>query len=267
MGSRLLAACASIAFGCVCAQAQTIVVSDDTFEEDDWVHQILMSEGDIQLGPFTQEVIGGNPGAFQKGHHITDGPFATIYGGHLYLPAEYSPSTQGEIESIDISFDWIDLDAGGVQQGLFITQGSSTYIRFVSIDDWLPIWTTLSVDGITGDDPLWERITAGGKFNQPPDYSENGEDIRVGYYTFNWSLPQGIFVERTWGIDNFKVTIHSLGCEPDCNGDGTLNILDFVCFQQAWVANEPFGDCDGNGAFNVLDFVCFQLLFVEGCGG
>ena len=55
-------------------------------------------------------------------------------------------------------------------------------------------------------------------------------------------------------------------CGADCNGDGALNILDFVCFQGEWQGQTGAGDCDGNGAFNILDFVCFQGLFVAGCG-
>ena len=54
-------------------------------------------------------------------------------------------------------------------------------------------------------------------------------------------------------------------CAPDCNGDGNLNILDFVCFQSMWQAQSPDGDCDANGQFNILDFVCFQGLFQQGC--
>jgi hypothetical protein len=56
------------------------------------------------------------------------------------------------------------------------------------------------------------------------------------------------------------------GDPGDFNGDGAKNILDFVAFQGAFVAQDPAADCDGNGAFNVLDFVCFQNLFVNGCG-
>jgi hypothetical protein len=54
-------------------------------------------------------------------------------------------------------------------------------------------------------------------------------------------------------------------CRADCNGDGALNILDFVAFQNAWRAADPKADCDDNGAFNILDFICFQQLFVAGC--
>jgi hypothetical protein len=54
-------------------------------------------------------------------------------------------------------------------------------------------------------------------------------------------------------------------CPADFNGDGALNILDFVAFQAAFVAMDPGADCTGEGIFNVLDFVCFQGAFVEGC--
>jgi hypothetical protein len=267
MRSKLLVPSATIALGCGCAVAQSIVISDATFNQANWEHAVAMSEGDVEFGPFSQELAGGNPGAFQQGHHTTDGPFASLYGTHLYLPYVYSPGTQGEIESIDISYDWRDLGEGGVQQGLVVQQGTDAFIRLVGVDDPHPLWTTLSLAGITADDPAWKRITAGGMFNQGPDFSEAGADLRIGYYTFNWSLPKGLFVERTWGIDNFKVTIHSLGCEADCNGDGQLNIVDFVCFQIAWKAHDPIADCNGDGEFNVVDFVCYQGLFLAGCGG
>jgi outer membrane protein assembly factor BamB len=57
----------------------------------------------------------------------------------------------------------------------------------------------------------------------------------------------------------------SIGCPADMNADGALNILDFVAFQNAFVAMNREADCDANGAFNILDFVCFQQLFQQGC--
>ena len=54
-------------------------------------------------------------------------------------------------------------------------------------------------------------------------------------------------------------------CPPDCNGDGALNILDFVCFQGLFVNGDLAADCNGDGVLNILDFVCFQDLFVQGC--
>jgi hypothetical protein len=50
------------------------------------------------------------------------------------------------------------------------------------------------------------------------------------------------------------------------NGDGVLDILDFVAFQQAFVAGDSSADCDGDGELsNPLDFVCFQRAFAAGC--
>jgi len=60
-------------------------------------------------------------------------------------------------------------------------------------------------------------------------------------------------------------TAHAQKCPGDCDGNGQLNILDFVCFQQQWQQQTDFGDCDGNGAYNILDFVCFQQAFQSGC--
>ena len=55
------------------------------------------------------------------------------------------------------------------------------------------------------------------------------------------------------------------GCAADINGDGVLNVLDFVAFQLAWQAQEAIADCDDNGTYDILDFVCYQQLFVAGC--
>jgi hypothetical protein len=55
------------------------------------------------------------------------------------------------------------------------------------------------------------------------------------------------------------------GCFPDCDENGALNILDFVCYQGKFQAGDPGADCDGNGMLNILDFVCFQGEFQAGC--
>ena len=68
----------------------------------------------------------------------------------------------------------------------------------------------------------------------------------------------------------WRVFIQTDGnCEPDCyadfNGDGSLNILDFVAFQDAFTAGDDAADCNGDGSLNILDFVCFQNTFAAGC--
>jgi len=55
------------------------------------------------------------------------------------------------------------------------------------------------------------------------------------------------------------------GCKAGFNGDGALNILDFVAFQAAFQAGDPAADANGDGVLNILDFVAFQSQFQEGC--
>jgi hypothetical protein len=54
-------------------------------------------------------------------------------------------------------------------------------------------------------------------------------------------------------------------CYPDCNGDGTLTVADFGCFQTQFVAGNMYADCNGSGTLTVSDFGCFQTAFVAGC--
>ena len=69
------------------------------------------------------------------------------------------------------------------------------------------------------------------------------------------------------GMNSGSLYVFEIGCAcpADVNGDGQLNVLDFVAFQLLWQAGDPAADCDANGEFNVLDFVCFQQLFQAGC--
>jgi hypothetical protein len=56
-----------------------------------------------------------------------------------------------------------------------------------------------------------------------------------------------------------------LGCYPDCNGDGTLNLADFGCFQTQFALSNPYADCNGDSVLNLADFGCFQTRFALGC--
>ena len=55
-------------------------------------------------------------------------------------------------------------------------------------------------------------------------------------------------------------------CYADCDGNGALDIFDFLCFQNSFVAGEPYAcDCDPDPACDIFDFLCFQNAFVGGC--
>jgi len=64
----------------------------------------------------------------------------------------------------------------------------------------------------------------------------------------------------------WRVLMQSTGeCPADFNGDGDLNILDFVAFQTAFQNQDLAADCNGDGQLNILDFTCYQAAFQTGC--
>ncbi len=55
-------------------------------------------------------------------------------------------------------------------------------------------------------------------------------------------------------------------CFPDCDVSGSLDFFDFLCFQNAFAAGDPYADCDATGTLDFFDFLCFQNSFALGCG-
>ncbi len=67
----------------------------------------------------------------------------------------------------------------------------------------------------------------------------------------------------------FPSSIHlydiGCGCLADCNDDGIVNTLDFICFLNLYNDDDPLADCTADGNVNTLDFLCFLNAFNEGC--
>ncbi|MCA9278025.1 MAG: M23 family metallopeptidase [Phycisphaeraceae bacterium] len=61
------------------------------------------------------------------------------------------------------------------------------------------------------------------------------------------------------------VCISSGACYPDCDGSGSLNIFDYICFGNAYSTNDPYADCDGSGSLNIFDYICFGNAYAVGC--
>ena len=73
-------------------------------------------------------------------------------------------------------------------------------------------------------------------------------------------------------LDCFLARYTFDSCYADCDystGIGTLDIFDFLCFQNSFVNDETYAcDCDtstGQGVCDIFDFLCFQNTFVAGC--
>ena len=54
-------------------------------------------------------------------------------------------------------------------------------------------------------------------------------------------------------------------CIADCDGSGTIDLIDFLCFQNAFDAGDPKADCNADGRLDVFDFLCFLTAFDAGC--
>jgi len=66
-------------------------------------------------------------------------------------------------------------------------------------------------------------------------------------------------------IDDVVFVKTSGGCYPDCDGSGSLDLFDFLCFVNEFNSGNPYADCDGSGALDLFDFLCFVNAFNAGC--
>jgi serine protease AprX len=76
--------------------------------------------------------------------------------------------------------------------------------------------------------------------------------------------------ENTYGsgrVDAYAAMkmAQSLACKADVNGDGVLDVDDFIYFQTLFGIKDPKGDFNGDGFFDADDFVDFQTAFGVGC--
>jgi hypothetical protein len=54
-------------------------------------------------------------------------------------------------------------------------------------------------------------------------------------------------------------------CIADWNGDGNVNVVDFLGFLAAYAAGDPRADIDGDGVINIHEFLEFLQLYAAGC--
>jgi len=76
------------------------------------------------------------------------------------------------------------------------------------------------------------------------------------------------------GFAILAATLGGLGnglCYPNCDGSTVapiLNVNDFVCFNNRFVAGDSYANCDGSSlppVLNVNDYVCFLGKYAAGC--
>jgi hypothetical protein len=111
-------------------------------------------------------------------------------------------------------------------------------------------------------------------------WSALGSGVDGGVYAmepFNDGTGPGLFVGGYFtsaggiGSPNLAKWAGCVPCYVNCDRSTippVLNVLDFVCFTNAFVAGDPYANCDGSTTppvLNVSDFICFQARFAAGC--
>ncbi len=140
--------------------------------------------------------------------------------------------------------------AGGpysTNASVFLVAGSgwTSFVFPVGIDDWTPVGGT----------------------------SLNATLIAVSAFRIlNSSAPAFAAVIEAGDLLVDNITAEGQACYPDCDtstGVGTLDLFDFLCFQNSFVNGEVYAcDCDtstGPLVCDLFDFLCFQNAFVGGC--
>jgi hypothetical protein len=66
-------------------------------------------------------------------------------------------------------------------------------------------------------------------------------------------------------VDIGAYELQGVPCRADFNGDGALNVQDFLVFLSAYAHAEPRADINGDGAVRIDDFLAYLALYAVGC--
>ncbi len=218
--------------------------------------------------------IGGIDRGIALGHQREPGLVGKIVGmkGQPVAPAH--PSGTGSIIP----------DFAGMFDGLavhYLESASAPGPLHTSLDKPIFIVTLQVEGGQPGDvfhlfvlDAVSANFGMGGAFssiginelNSGGDSVPDGTRTNIGLNPDKpAAIPPGTFkVDYIDGNGGAKLIVAE-DCAADCDGSGSLNIDDFVCFQTLFALGDPAADCDASGGLNIDDFVCFQTLYAIGC--
>ncbi|MCA9279145.1 MAG: hypothetical protein H6815_14295 [Phycisphaeraceae bacterium] len=108
-------------------------------------------------------------------------------------------------------------------------------------------WSTIDCGGAGSNNP-----STGGNFSLMGTIGQHDVGVMSGG---NFELSGGFWA----GVGGDQP------CYADCDGSGTLNIFDYICFGNAYSTSDPYADCDGSGVLNIFDYICFGNEYASGC--
>jgi hypothetical protein len=104
----------------------------------------------------------------------------------------------------------------------------------------------------------WKVATLDGPGASPADFAE----VMSGLTELQIRAEYLVGGDHAW-LDN--VVMSAGDCYADCDGNGALDLFDFLCFVNDFNAGDAAADCDDQGGLDLFDFLCFVNAFNQGC--
>jgi hypothetical protein len=171
---------------------------------------------------------------------------------------------------VEALYGWFGDEAVGGQ----ITS-ARLYLAFETSGDFdAALIHTQFVVPTLGENSVWELAGADlgwsgpGQFSAMIETSDFNGEVRSGKYS--WILDAGIDGPGISGrfLENSRYEFDVQGqedCYADFNGDGVLDLFDFLEFVNAFNAEQDRADCEPGGALDLFDFLCWVSDFDHGC--
>lgn len=197
--------------------AATLTIADFTFADSDWTSQSLYDIGFTSVSLSNgQSFSDGNAAPFRSTSYsmVWSGvqTYGSVYAWSFYQGANYTPSAQGAISSLDYTEDnkriFADWTPAAVAANALLRQNGSVYIGPFYVFGPGQFWQTKSYSGLTANDFIEVNLGGDGQlawnYSAHPDFSATGSTLEFGYsrsnsYSFTSSLGHG--------IDNWAYTL------------------------------------------------------------
>ncbi len=213
----------AVVFGAAISTAAggaTITFNDTTFAPSDWSLNV-QTVANTQFGiagsaTAAQNTSSGNPAdSRQVDISVNSGSFNQVYAFSLSSLAEYTPSTDGAINSVSYSEDVNAFAPAGQQLGPALLQGGILYydpIRYGPTAGW----TTATAASLTA---------SSFQANLPstiPNFTSTGDPIEFGFVSINNTGNNGFAFNSTALYDNWSIQLATTAAAPEPTGAAGL---------------------------------------------
>ena len=204
---------------------------------------------------------------------------ASHIGGNVFSPIAFGPADRlYGIEGTN------RLGVVSLDTGIIISLGGDVLPRLFGLDynpaDGLLYGITGAPSSATGPkllklDPANGTVVGSVQLTSPligsaPGsiaFEEGGTLVMTDLARVLWEvdITTGAMTMRASGLTHTPQGLGLAPCRPDLNGDGRLDIFDFLAFQNAFSSGDRRADFDGDGSLTIFDFLAFQNEFEHGC--